>query len=125
MAGILYRSCAVSLWRDSQDDPAPGLHARAARRDAACLQYLHILQVTRGEALLLRTGPVQPKSLNSQYFPGYVGCGLAYAAGLTLATAGLYVTGLLSSIKLHDKLITTVSDACMLLDVYMVTQGVP
>ncbi len=56
------------------------------------------------------TGPVQPKSLNSQYFPGYVGCGLAYAAGLTLATAGLYIIGLLSSIKLHDKLITTASD---------------
>ncbi len=55
------------------------------------------------------TGPVQPKSLNSQYFPGYVGCGLAYAAGLTIATAGLYIIGLLSSIKLHDKLITTVS----------------
>ena len=53
---------------------------------------------------------MQPKSLNSQYFPGYVGCGLAYAAGLTLATAGLYVIGQLSSVKLHDKLITTVSD---------------
>lgn len=58
---------------------------------------------------MLRTGPEPPKSLNAQYFPGYVGCGLAYVAGLTLATAGLYIIGLLSSIKLHDKLITTVS----------------
>ena len=58
---------------------------------------------------MFRAGPVPPKSLNSQYFPGYVGCGLAYAAGLTLATAGIYLIGMLSSIKLHDKLITTVS----------------
>ena len=48
-------------------------------------------------------------ALNTQYFPGYVACGLAYIAGLTLATAGLYTIGWLASTKLHNQLIQTVS----------------
>ena len=54
-----------------------------------------------------------PPALNTQYFPGYVACGLAYVAGLTLATAGLYTIGWLASTRLHNQLIQTVRSGRM------------